>query len=93
MVALNLIMRPITGYIPLLWPLLYSLHAALIVAGAPIAFSGRWESSNMLVPTVGYGLLTSLVGHIYSRWALHEARAIAGRQLDRGEVEEAGDEA
>jgi hypothetical protein len=93
MVALNFIMRPMTGYIPLLWPLLYSLHAALIVSGVPIVFVGRWESLNMLVPTVGYGLLTSLIGHIYSRWALHNARAIVSRQLDRADLEPDGDQA
>jgi len=93
LVALNFLMRPMTGYIPLLWPLLYSLHAALIVAGAPIVFVGPWESLNMLVPIAGYGVLTSLVGHIYSRWALHNARAIVSRQLDRADLVQDGDQA
>ena len=93
LVALNFLMRPVTGYIPLLWPLLYTLHAVLIVAGAPIVFVGPWESLNMLVPIVGYGVLTSLVGHIYSRWALHNARAIVSRQLDRADLVQDGDQA
>jgi hypothetical protein len=35
LLCLGFVLRPITGYIPLLWPLLYALHAVLIVAGAP----------------------------------------------------------
>jgi len=92
LVALNFLMRPMTGYIPLLWPLLYAVHAVLIVAGAPIVFVGRWESLNMLVPVIGYGLVTSLVGHLYSRWALRSARAIVSRQLDRADLEPDGDQ-
>jgi hypothetical protein len=82
LVGLNFLMRPATGYIPLLWPLLYALHAALIVVGAPIAFTGVWEPLNMLVPIVGYGLLASLVGHAYGRWAWHHVRVLAARQAD-----------
>lgn len=81
LVALNFLLRPATGYIPLIWPLLYALHAALIVAGAPIVFAGAWEPLNMLVPIVGYGLLTSFIGHVYSRRALHRVRSLAARQL------------
>ena len=77
LVALNFLMRPAAGTIPLLWPLLYALHAVLIVAGAPIVFVGAWESLNLLVPIVGYGLLTSMVGHVYSRWALYHVRTLA----------------
>jgi hypothetical protein len=81
LVALIFLLRPATGYIPLLWPLLYALHAALIVAGAPIVFAGAWEPLNMVVPIVGYGLLTTLIGHVYSRRALHRVRSLAARQL------------
>lgn len=91
LVALHFLMRPAVGFIALLWPLLYALHAVLIVAGAPIVFVTPWESLNMLVPIAGYGLLTSLVGHIYSRWALHSVRAIVSRQLDRAELIQDGD--
>jgi hypothetical protein len=63
----------------------------LIVAGAPIAFVGRWEPLNMLVPIIGYGLLTSLIGHLYSRWALHSVRSIVSQQLDRAELVQNGD--
>jgi hypothetical protein len=79
LVAVNFLMRPATGTIPLLWPLLYGLHAVLIVAGAPIVFVGAWEPLNLLVPMVGYGLLTSLIGHLYSRWALYHVRTLAAQ--------------
>lgn len=93
LVTLHFFMRPMAGPITLLWPLLYALHAVLILVGAPIVFAGRWESLNMLIPTVGYGMVTSLVGHLYGRWALHQARGIVTRQLERAELEPEGDEA
>jgi hypothetical protein len=91
LVALNFLMRPAAGYIPLLWPALYALHAVLIVVGAPIVFVGSWEPLNMFLPIVGYGLLVSVVGHLYSRWALRNARAIVSQQLDRGDLVQNGD--
>lgn len=90
LVALNFLLRPATGFVPLLWPLLYALHAILIVAGAPIVFHGPYEPLNMLVPIVGYGLLSSIIGHLYSRWALHTVRAIVGRQLDEAQLQNDG---
>jgi hypothetical protein len=90
LVALNWLMRPATGNVQLLWPALYALHAILIVVGAPIVFHGRLEMLNMLVPVIGYGLVTSLIGHIYSRWALHSVRVIVGRQPDDAQLEHNG---
>ncbi len=90
LVALNWLMRPATGNVQLLWPLLYALHAILIVAVAPIVFRGPWAILNMLVPVVGYGLLTAIISHMYSRWALHSVRVIVGRQLDEAQLEHNG---
>jgi hypothetical protein len=90
LVALNFLMRPAIGNVPLIWPLLYAFHAILIVAGVPIVFQGRWEPLNMLLPTIGYGLVTAIVGHLYSRWALHSVRTIVGRQLDEAQLEHNG---
>jgi hypothetical protein len=84
-------MRPAVGPITLLWPVLYALHAILILAGVPIVFVGPWESLNMLIPIVGYGLVTSVLGHLYSRWALHSVRTIVARQLDRAELIQDGE--
>lgn len=75
--ALWLLQRPALGPIMLLWPALYALHAILIIAGVPILFVGRWDSLNMLIPTCGYGLLVSLIAHVYSRVALYRLRRTA----------------
>ena len=77
MVVLIFLMRPAVGWLALLWPGLYGLHAILIVAGAPILFTGKWEYLNMLLPVAGYGLLTGLVGHAYSRYALRRLKRAA----------------
>jgi hypothetical protein len=77
LVGLWLLMRPMVGYAALLWPALYAAHAILIVAGAPILFTGPWEGLNMLVPIAGYGVLAGLVGHLYSRVALGRLRRLA----------------
>jgi hypothetical protein len=74
LVGLKLLMHPAVSYVSLLWPMLYGLHAIMIVAGAPIVFIGRWESMNTALPVIGYGLITALVGHAYNRHALHTLR-------------------
>lgn len=81
LVGLWLLIRPSAGPIFLLWPALYALHAVLILAGVPILFSGRWGGLNMLIPTAGYGLLTGMVSHLYSRFALRRLRSMARRGL------------
>jgi hypothetical protein len=76
--GLWLLMRPAVGSLALLWPLLYALHAILILAGAPILFVTRpWDSLNMLIPTCGYGLLSAVISHVYSRFALSKLRRAA----------------
>lgn len=71
----------------LLWPMLYGIHAILLVAGAPIYFAGKWEALNMLVPVIGYGVLAALAGHIYSRMALRRLRALAASPESQREEE------
>jgi hypothetical protein len=66
-----------SGFLPFLWPALYALHAILIVMGAPIAFEGEWQSLNMTIPIIGYGLLCGLIGHGYNRYALKRLREFA----------------
>ena len=77
LVVLALMMRPGVGFVPLLWPALYALHAVLIVAGAPIVFTGMWTSLNLLIPIAGYGLLTAAAGYAYSRFAWHRLTALS----------------
>jgi len=77
LVGLWFLMRPMAGYAALLWPALYAAHAVLIVSGAPIFFTGAWEGLNVLIPIAGYGMLSGLVGHLYSRIALGQLKRLA----------------
>jgi hypothetical protein len=74
----------------LLWPGLYAAHAVLIVAGAPIRFSGEWESLNMLIPTAGYGLLLGLIGYAVNRLTLRKLRKLARLEPAGGPAEGEG---
>jgi hypothetical protein len=74
---LFIVQRPAIGFLALLWPFLFGLHAILIVAGVPIVFTGRWESLNFLVPVFGYGLLSAGAVHLYSRFALSRLKKLA----------------
>ncbi len=47
------------------------------MAGAPILFGGEWQSLNMLLPVGGYGILSALVAHAYSRRALRNLKVLA----------------
>jgi len=69
--------RPMISLLSLLWPILYALHAILVVMGVPIQFSGKWTSLNMLIPVAGYGILCGLLGHLYSRYALKKLKEAA----------------
>lgn len=64
------------GYFTLLWPVLYLTHAILIVAGVPILFHRPWTFLNILIPVAGYGALCGIIGHIYSRYALHRLKKL-----------------
>jgi hypothetical protein len=71
-------LAPENGIAGLLWPLLYGLHALLILTGVPITFHGKWSDlENLLLAIFGYGILSLLVGHLYSRGALRRLRRLA----------------
>ena len=74
--------RPKFGPIVLLWPILYTIHAILIVVGVPILFTGNLSRWNMMLPVFGYGFLTYIIGHIYSRYALKKLKTAAHLQED-----------
>ncbi len=74
------------GFWAWVWPVLYALHGALLVAGVPIAFTGQWQLLNMVVPVFGYGLAAIVVGHIYSRFALKQLQRVTRSGLP-GETE------
>ena len=73
------------GFLAWLWPILYVVHAILIVAGAPIVFHGPLTSLNMIIPVAGYGTLCALIGHLYSRYALKKLKTAAHLQEDTNE--------
>jgi len=68
--------RPVGSPFMLLWPVLYGLHAILLVAGVPIRFGGKFDVLNVSVPVVGYGIVAALAAHIYSRIALRRLRTL-----------------
>ena len=70
-------MRSNMSPIFLLWPILYCAHAILVVVGAPIQFTGRLDLLNMLIPTVGYGILTGAVGFLFGQYSLKRLRDVA----------------
>jgi hypothetical protein len=74
--------RPIVSPIMLLWPILYTIHAILIVTGVPIAFTGNLIPLDMIVPVFGYGFLTYMIAHLYSRYALKKLKKAAHLQED-----------
>ncbi|MHC4488115.1 MAG: hypothetical protein ACYSW7_02905 [Planctomycetota bacterium] len=74
--------RPKVGPLALLWPILYSIHAILVVADVPIQFGEPWIFLNMLIPMAGYGILCGLIGHLYSRYALKKLKAAAHLEGD-----------
>ena len=91
MVYLSIKLRGVGSPFMLLWPLLYGLHAILLVAGAPIYFGGKLEALNVLIPMPGYGLIAALTGHIYSRFALKKLRRISASPEGQAEAGEQHD--
>jgi hypothetical protein len=82
MVEYFLIMRTKIGPLFLICPILYAVHAILILAGVPIFFTGNLGVLNMVVPLFGYGFLAFAIGHIYSRYALKKLKGITHFQGD-----------
>jgi len=78
--------RPKIGPLALLWPTLYTIHAILIVTGMPILATIHSTSLNMILPIFGYGFLTHVIGHVYSRYALKKLKDIT--HLEKGAASE-----
>ena len=76
-VFLYLWQRPIISPLVLLWPILYTIHAILIVTGMPILFTKYLIPLNMILPVFGYGFLTYMIAHLYSRYALKKLKTAA----------------
>ncbi|MHC5061363.1 MAG: hypothetical protein ACYTFK_09810 [Planctomycetota bacterium] len=77
--------RPMVSPVVLLWPTLYGIHAILIVTGMPILFTEYLTPLNMILPVFGYGFLTHIIGHVYSRYALNKLKTAAHLQEDTNE--------
>ncbi|HOK08108.1 MAG TPA: hypothetical protein PLT82_02075 [Candidatus Hydrogenedens sp.] len=73
------------GFWAWIWPVLYGLHAILLICKIPISFPSRWYLLNIMVPVFGYGLIAIIVGHIYSRYALWKLKSISRQGLEEFE--------
>jgi len=71
---------PRMGPIYLLYPILYAIHAILIVAGVPLFFPGNWGILSVCLPFMGYSFLTCVIGHLYSRHALKKLKDLTHLQ-------------
>ncbi len=81
-VYLYFIQRPRLGPVLLICPILYTIHAILIIAGVPIFFTGTFAVPlNMFLPII-YNLLAYVIGHIYSRYALKKLQSLTHLEGD-----------
>jgi uncharacterized membrane protein (DUF485 family) len=76
------LIRPRVGPLFLICPILYTIHAILIVAGVPIFFTGYLRFWNMVIPLFGYLFLTYVIAHLYSRYALKKLKALTHLEGD-----------
>jgi hypothetical protein len=65
------------GFWAWLWPAGYAIHAMLALAGAPVQIGEPWWLLDVVLPLFGYGLISIMVGHAYSRYALRRLKAHA----------------
>ena len=70
------IMRPRLGPVLLIFPILYAIHAILIIAGVPIFFTGTFAVPLNMFLVLVYNFLAFIIGHIYSRYALKKLKSI-----------------
>lgn len=81
------------GFWAWFWPVLYGVHGILLFIGAPVSFSRQWHLLNIVVPVFGYGLIAILIGHAYSRFALHKLKSLTRSGLTEQDMEGEGSEA
>lgn len=74
------------SYMMLLFPILYGLHAILVVAGVPIQVEGPLAPMiNLMGPMAGYMAFAALVGHLYNRIALAQVKHYAHADFEDDE--------
>ncbi|HEW78468.1 MAG TPA: hypothetical protein ENH34_00655 [Phycisphaerales bacterium] len=74
--------RPRLGPLVLICPILYAIHAILIVAGVPIFFTGNLGMLSIGLPVFGYTFLAYMIGHLYSRYALKKLKGVTHLEGD-----------
>jgi len=74
--------RPRLGPLLLICPILYAIHAILIIAGVPIFFTGNLCMLNLALPAFGYTFLAYTIGHVYSRYALKKLKGLTHLEGD-----------
>ena len=79
------VQRPRLGPLVLICPILYTIHAILILAGVPIFFTGNFCIMNLFLPVFGYTFLAYVIGHVYSRYALKKLKTAAHLQENTNE--------
>ena len=84
-VFLYFLQRPRVGPLFLICPILYTIHALLILAGVPIFFTGGLFMLSILLPFFGYWFLAYVIGHLYSRYALKQLKTAAHLQENTNE--------
>jgi hypothetical protein len=82
LVHLYFLQRPRIGPLVLICPILYTIHAILIVAGVPIFFTGNLGMLNLALPLFGYTFLAHVISHIYSRYALKKLKGLTHLEGD-----------
>lgn len=70
--------RSRSGPLVLICPILYTVHAILVIAGVPIYFTGDFDGIiwNMFLPAIGYTFLAHVIAHLYSRYALKKLKGL-----------------
>jgi hypothetical protein len=82
LVHVYFLQRPRIGPLVLIGPILYTVHAILIVAGLPIFFTGNFCMLNLFLPFFGYTFLAYAIAHVYSRYALKKLKGLAHLEGD-----------
>jgi len=82
LVFIYFLQQPRLGHLVLICPILYTIHAILIVAGVPIFFTGNLCMLNLALPAFGYTFLAYVIGHVYSRYALKKLKSLTHLEGD-----------
>ena len=76
------VLKPRLGPVLLIFPILFAVHAILILVGVPIYFTGTFAVPlNMLLPLI-YTILSFMIGHFYSRYALKKLKSLTHLEGD-----------